>query len=646
MVTFAYDYEGFYSSDHDIKSLGMWGYVYSPKSDFYMISVFGSDGTSFVGHPSAAPWDHMRGGVLLAHNYAFDGLVTKRLVRDGVIPDPQPFAEYDTADLAAYLGYPRSLKLAVGSMFGVPLSKDTRDKMKSKRWHDMAPDFKAEVEKYALADSEWCLKIWQEHGDKWPIHERKLSQLTRELAWRGIRVDVPRIESYIKQLQLFCWAAESKIPWSGDGPSLSYPRLVAACKAASIDAPSSLAMGDDGCEEWEARHPTVKWVAAMRIKRRCNALLKKLQTMRSRVREDETVPVELKYAGAYPTLRWSGSGSINFQNLSREPQFAQEWWELEAKSVIGDLVIDVPEGIDLRACLIPRPGKKFAISDLSQIEVRCGASLVGDTKALDVMKQGFSAYDAHSVTAGIATVDELPLKKTDLKRYTFAKGQRLACQYGSGHHKMLQMSAIYGLSNEFFTKPVTEGQTREYESYLERMRSKLPTWWAIWKNADEEKRTMLVNAWLIVKGFRQTDTKTVAMWERLGTALKQAVGQDLEIELPSGRVMTYRKVALNEDKEISALLPEFGRLQRCKLYSAMCFAHTASGSARDVMADGWLRVADAGYDVVLTCHDEIIAEIDEDADEQEIARLMCVAPTWWPSLPIAAECSAHDRYCK
>lgn len=645
MTIWSLDTESYYDKDFSLKTMGTWDYVFHPAADHYLASVAGSDGTRFVGHPKDAPWEHMHGGIWLSWNTGYDGLVYRRLIQDGKVPYSLPTEWHDPADLAAYLGYPRSLKMAVGAMCGEKLSKDTRDKMKGKRWHEMTPEFKSEVERYALADAEWCLKIWQDYGDKWPERERTLSRLTREMGWRGVRIDVPRVTRGIDLLQRFCWAAERKIPWSGDGPSLSYPRLVAACKEAGIDAPASVAMGDDGCEEWEARHPKVQWVAAMRIKRRCNALLKKLTTIRDRVREDETIPVELKYGGAYPTMRWSGTGSINWQNLSREPQFGQEWWAAEGKAVIGDLIEDVPEGVDLRACMIPRKGCKFAISDSAQIEVRCGQTLVGDTKAMELTRKGFSAYDAHSVTAGIATAEELPLKKTDLKRYTFAKGMRLACQYGSGHHKMLQMAPIYGLSNEFFTRAVSEAQVAAYEEYLLHLQRRMPTWWAIWQRADPEKRTMLVNAWLIVMHYRRTDTKTVEMWKRLAEVLRQAIGDDLCIELPSGREMMYRKVAENED-EITAVLPEFGKLSRSKLYAAMLFNHLCQGSARDVMADGWLRVAEAGHDVVLTVHDELVVEIPEDGDEQEIAKLMSVPPKWWPSLPVAAEAVASNYYCK
>lgn len=645
MIVWSLDTESYYDKDFSLTKMGTWQYVFHKDADHYLVSLAGSDGTRYVGSPEGCPWQRMAGGLWLSWNRGYDGLVHRRLVQDKRIPNLPSAEWHDPSDLAAYLGYPRSLGLAVPAMYGTAFSKQTRDRMKGKRWREMTREFKKEVETYALSDAEAPLKIWQDHSDKWPQHERELSRLTIEMGWRGVRIDTDRVERGIQSLKLMCWAAEQKIPWSGDGPSLSYPRLVAACKQAGIDAPSSVAMGDDGCEAWEACHPTVKWVAAMRIKRRCNALLKKLETIRARVREDGTCPVELKYAGAYPTLRWSGAGSINWQNLSREPQFAADWFEKEGRAVIGDIVTEVPEGVDLRACIIPRQGYKFAISDLRQIEIVCGQALVKDAKSLALIKQGFSAYDASAVTSGICTEDELPLKKTDLKRYTFAKGMRLACQYGSGHHKVLQMAPIYGLSNEFFTRPVTEEQRVAYVEYLLHLRPKIPTWWAIWTCADEEHKTMLVNAWLIVMRYRTTDTLTIAMWRRLDDALKQSIGGDLEIVLPSGRAMIYRKVAIN-DGEISAILPDFGKLQRCKLYASMLFAHLCSGSAREVLADGWLRVAAAGYDVVLSVHDELVVQIPEADDEQEIARLMSIAPLFWKDLPVSAECQAHLAYAK
>ncbi len=648
----AYDIESFYDKECSITTLGVDGYCLHPKFDAYMVSIATSTGLSYVGHPSKAPWDQISGDdwEWIAHNAAFDARVHHHLLRWNKVASPAaiPRLWHDTADLVAYMGYPRSLKQAVQHLYNTPMSKDTRDKMKGKHWHEMTPEFRAEVEKYAVGDAEWTLRLWQDHGDQWPEHERRLSRQTREMGWRGIRIDQDRLDRGLQLLKTLCWAAEQKIPWVGDGATLSPKLLAEECRKVGIEAPLSLAMDDEGCAEWEARYSAqYPWVGAMRIKRRTNALLKKLEAIKNRLREDGTVPVELKYAGAFPSLRWSGSGGVNFQNLPREEAFGAKWWIEEGNAVLESLVEPVTEGVDLRALLIPRKGKKFGVCDLSQIEPRVSAVVSGDVQSVALMVKGHSPYDAHAVTTGMCTEDELPLKKISLSRYTLAKARELSLGYGSGHHKLLVMALLYVSEEEaerIFTAPVTDAQVRAYEDYL--VKVKIPEWKAIWKRADTVHKVKLVNSWLIVQDYRAKKPKTVGMWRKLGEALKSSIGDELEVTLPSGRVQRYAKVASTEG-EITVVTPQFGKLARGKIYGGALWNGVVQGTARDVFGECLLRVGDdPRFDIVLHCHDEIVAEMDIETPVSEMARLMTVPPKWLPTLPVDADAQEMMAYTK
>lgn len=648
MITWAWDSESYYANGFNLESLGSWQYIFHPDADHYLVSVAASDGTKFVGKPEDAPWDRMAGGIWVCHNTSHDGLVFQRLVRDSRIPNVQPSEWVDTADLAAFCGYPRSLKLAVQTMLGVAISKGTRDSMKGKRWHEMTPEFKAEVEQYALGDSEWCLKLWQEYGDQFPQSERRLSQLTREMGWRGVRIDVERVERHIQQLKLLCWGAESKIPWADSAPALSYPRLVAECLKAGISAPASLAKDSEECDAWEERYASkYPWVGAMRIKRRTNAILKKLETIRSRIREDGTVPTELKFFGGGLAGRWSGSGGLNWQNLPRDEFFGLEWWRTEGQGVIGDIVPAPTEGVNLRNCLIPREGRRFLDPDLSQIEPRISAVICHDTQFVQMLVAGHSPYDAHAISTGMCEPGE-PLKKRNPQLYALAKARELALGYQAGHHKFILMAPQYVSQEEcerIFSAPVTEAQTTAYEEYLRKCR--IPEWLAKWKSADDKGRTALVNSWLIVTDFRQKKPKTVNMWYRLGDALRASVGENLEVMLPSGRPLRFNKVAMVDD-EITAITPQFGKLTRQKWYGGAVYNQVIQGTARDCFAECWLRLDDAGLGdyVVLTIHDEVLLDAPLSVQPETVLGIMSQSPSWMPSLPVASECPVMMCYTK
>jgi hypothetical protein len=160
----AFDYETFYSKDYSIRDLGNYGYTHHEQFDAYMLSVAGEDGFTWVGDPKDFDWSYFNGKLLVAHNAGFEAAVTERLVELAICPGFDAVALVDTADLAAYLGVPRSLAAAAEQLLGVKLDKSTRDMAKGLKWRDMTLDQQAEMTEYALSDAVNELRLWLEHG--------------------------------------------------------------------------------------------------------------------------------------------------------------------------------------------------------------------------------------------------------------------------------------------------------------------------------------------------------------------------------------------------------------------------------------------------------------------------------------------------
>jgi DNA polymerase len=102
-----------------------------------------------------------------------------------------------------------------------------------------------------------------------------------------------------------------------------------------------------------------------------------MEAIKRRIIPNGRLNCDLKYGGAH-TMRWTGGGGLNLQNLHKEA------WQ----------------GIYLRSLLVPEPGKKFVICDLSQIEPRILAWMVGDEALLDLLRQGFGVYEAMAMELG------------------------------------------------------------------------------------------------------------------------------------------------------------------------------------------------------------------------------------------------------
>mgnify|MGYP003584799838 CR=1 FL=1 len=477
----ALDFESFYSKQTGISTQGSWHYLQDPACEIYMVAVYG-EGIEFVGRPEEFDWQLLQGKFLIAHNLAWDGLVLAILQERGIVPEGLRISGSGcTANLSVFLGAPRNLAGAAKQLLGIDHSKDLRTWMKGKTWADAVEAGKAqELRDYCLRDAQACHAIWEKYSAQWPEHERVLAKQTMLIGWRGFRVDAERVEAAITHLERVKFDAARLIPWSdGDSAVLSPKALGEECRKVGIKPPPSLSEDDPACEAWEREHGgQYPWVGAMRDFRKTNALLEKLKTMRARTRPtDGCMSYGLKYFGA-ATGRWSGDAGFSVQNLQRGESY----------------------GVDLRGCIVPRPGHKLVTCDLAQIEPRCLAWLVGDQAFLDQIAEGIPLYEAHARnTMGWRGGN---LKKEDGRLYQLAKARVLGLGYGCGPDKFRTIAkTMCGLE-------ISEREAQE-----------------------------------TVAAFRGSNRAITGLWNRLQTDCRRSVGGNYEVELPSGRKLTYFNVS-------------------------------------------------------------------------------------------------------
>jgi DNA polymerase len=271
----------------------------------------------------------------------------------------------------------------------------------------------------------------------------------------------------------------------------------------------------------------------------------------------------------------------------------------------------------LRGVFIPSEGKKFAVCDFAGVET---AALMTIAKQQDRLQQIRDQVRLYSVFAsqiyGYA-VDKNTHPVEDL----LGKQGVLSLGYGSGPPKFVEMCAQYQILIDLpLSEKVVQTYRREFAPEVPRL------WGAL--NAASIAAVQNPGTCYDAYGF-----------------LHLAQGDWLFTRLPSGRWLHYPGVELFTNRwgrpEISCLKYEKKQLVRKKLYGGLFAENVIQSLCRDAMVEKEeLLDADPRFDVIFTCYDEIVCEVPEEIACEclaDMAKLMSVAPTWLPEMPLRAE---------
>ena len=662
MAVISVDFETVYDkkSGYGISELGAWKYCDDARFNPYLISV--SDGReTWAGEPKDFNWDALDGATLLSHNKAFDATVYEAMVRKGMAPRVNVKAWHCTANMAAYLCNRRSLADACKFLLGVQVSKATRDYANGKNWQDIIRDGRAEeMLTYARGDALRCHQLFAKYGHLWPDRERALSELTIFQGDRGIQIDIPLLSEYLKTAQEMLLAAEATLPWVKEGKSPTSPKAVAEhCRLAGIPCPpvkSHYADGEARFVEWEdAYSPKHPWIVNVSNWRMINKFLSSLNTIRERIEDNGIFHATLKYWGAH-TGRWSGDAGFNLQNLRKDPLFRDEngflitdaarLKEIGNSKVLPSYVTAV---LDIRKLFIPRRGRKMIVSDLSQIEPRVLAWLVGDEKMLALMRAGRSPYQAHAEATMDWTRGDMKalIKQGDVEAkelYALAKARVLGLGYGCGWKKFITVAQIMAGLDITVNDP-------EWETVVDQ------------HGKPSQVSGYGANSRRIVKEYREQnpliasrDKYSPGIWKKLDDAFKASEGGTFEMTLPSGRKMTYpqvrREVRSVPDEDTGKLIRKWVWTamigdRRFPLYGGLFTENAVQAISRDVFGEHLLNLQNtSGIDTLFSAHDEAICEVDEGVTARDVQQTMSVAPEWMPGLPLDAEAKEVPHYVK
>lgn len=392
----------------------------------------------------------------------------------------------------------------------------------------------------------------------------------------------------------------------------------------------------------------------------------KYNALANGVNSDGRLRGTLQFNGASRTGRWSGR-TFQPQNLPRPTldnatiEQGIDLIKLGGADFLTDNLMELTSSA-IRGCIIAPKGKKLVVTDLSNIEGRVQAWLAGENWKL----KAFKAYDngiGHDLyKMAYAKSFSVRPETVDKAQRQIGKVMELALGYQGGVGAFVAMALVYGIDLDdladivYPTLPahVLEKSAKTYEWVCESkgtpdMRQK--TWFAIdglkvmWRDAHSHIRDL----WQWLDDSVKTAISTPTHTQRYDKLAIRRDGMWLRIRLPSGRYLCYPNPVVKDGKIFYKGINQYSRKwQTINSYGGKFFENICQAVARDVLASNMPLIEKAGYQIVLTVHDEVICEAPDTADfnAEHLSQLLSTVPPWGDGLPLSAGGFESYRYKK
>lgn len=343
----------------------------------------------------------------------------------------------------------------------------------------------------------------------------------------------------------------------------------------------------------------------------------------------------------------------------------------------------------LRGVVVAPPGRKLAVSDLSNIEGRKNAWVAGEQWKLDAFRafDRGEGPDLYNITA-TSIVGGDPYDVPKVTRNVFGKVPDLALGYEGGVGALQTFAKAYGVRMADHWETIQANIAREH---VERAAQNYRDWGRNFAEAMDIDAKEWVASETVKLAWRARHPAVCSLWAATKEAFIRAfdnpgrvyncgkhlqfrrteyAGEDyMLLRLPAGRFLVYYqpevktveskrpgadgKIITRTDRTLSYMgqdtrqgSPTYGKWARMGTYGGKLVENICQSSSRDVLAEAMPRIESAGFEIVLTVHDEVVTECALDRSVDELSALLAEVPTWAPGLPLAAAGFEADRYRK
>ncbi|OZI23726.1 DNA polymerase I [Bordetella genomosp. 9] len=383
----------------------------------------------------------------------------------------------------------------------------------------------------------------------------------------------------------------------------------------------------------------------------------------------------LQFDGAARTRRWAGRfwqpqnlprpaiGDLRDEALQAEIDFGIDAIKARCADLVYNNVIEVASAA-IRGCIVAPRGRKLVVADLANIEGRDAAWLAGESWKLQAFRDYDAGIGADLYKLAYAKAFGVRPENVDKVMRQIGKVMELMLAYQGGVGAFLTGALTYGFDIEqmaedaYSTLPddILEEAHGMYDWTVRKKRSTFGLSQRAFVVCDAFKRgwrrgnPAIEATWGVLEEGVRRATQNPGMVVDAGRFKMQRTGAWLRIRLPSGRFLCYPSPQVDDNGKFSYMgVNQYSRKwTRLHSYGGKLFENACQSFARDILAHNMPAIEAAGYEIVLTVHDEIIAEAP-DSDEfngEHLASLMATNPPWAPDIPLAAAGFDAKRYRK
>lgn len=373
----------------------------------------------------------------------------------------------------------------------------------------------------------------------------------------------------------------------------------------------------------------------------------------------------LQFRGASRTGRASGK-VVQLQNLASRGLLSDPEIEFGVTALSEGFAHEVYPDLThlltscIRSVIVPPPGRKFVVADLSNIEGRMLAWLAGEQWKLDAFTafdqgEGHDLYNLAYVRAFGGNPEDVTKPQRDI-----GKVCELFLGYGGRHGAFLTGAATYGFNISDLADQVYPTLPDDTVTAAEGLLD-----WYISKGLSTHglRKKEFVAVEGLVSLWRTSNSRIVALWVETKEAVLNAInnpgtvysagrhvkimrnGSWLLIRLPSGRCLCYPGIQLDDENNITY---RGRKWELIKTWHGQLVENITQAASADVLYAAQWPAENAGYQIVLHVHDELVTETPDKKiyTANELCEIMTLPLEWAHGLPLAAKGEETYRYKK